>query len=67
MKLQSPVLRKLVRMFKDVQEILPSEPKDVQEIVDQETTSTNTPSTLSVVEGLVDIPTSPDSKSHEEK
>ena len=48
-------------------EILPPEPKDVQEIVDQETTSTNTPSTPSVVEGLVDIPTSPDSKSYEEK
>ena len=45
-------------------EILPSEPKVVQEIVDQEPVS---PSTLSVVEVLVDIPTSPDSESHEEK
>ena len=48
-------------------EILPSEPKDVQEIVDQEPASLNTPNTLSVVEGLADILTSPDSKSHEEK
>ena len=45
-------------------EILPSEPKVVQEIVDQEPVS---PSTLSVVEVLADIPTSPDSESHEEK
>ena len=45
-------------------EILPSEPKVVQEIVDQEPISPITPS---VVEVLVDIPTSPDSESHEEK
>ena len=48
-------------------EILPPEPKDVQEIVDQEPTSPSTPSTPSVVEGSTDIPTSPDSESHEEK
>ena len=48
-------------------EILPPEPKDVQEIVDQELTSPSTLGTLSVVEGLANIPTSPDSESHEEK
>ena len=45
-------------------EILPPKPKVVQEIVDQELAS---PSTLSVVEVSVDIPTSLDFKSHEEK
>ena len=45
-------------------EILPSEPKGVQEIIDQELAS---PSTLSVVEVSTDIPTSPYSESHEEK
>ena len=45
-------------------EILPSEPKVVQEIVDQEPVS---PSTPSVVEVSADIPTSPNSESHEEK
>ena len=45
-------------------EILPPEPKGVQEIVDQEFAS---PSTPSVAEGSADIPTSPDSESHEEK
>ena len=49
------------------EEILPPEPKDVQEIVDQELTSPSTLGTLSVVEGLANIPTSPDSESHEEK
>ena len=44
--------------------MLPPEPRGVQEIVDQEPAS---PSIPSVVEGSVDIPTSPDSKSHEEK
>ena len=48
-------------------EILPSEPKDVQEIVDQEPASSSTPGTPSVVKGSADIPTSPDSKSHEKK
>ena len=45
-------------------EILPSEPKGVQEIIDQELAS---PTTLSVVEVSTEIPTSPYSKSHEEK
>ena len=45
-------------------EILPLEPKVVQEIIDQEPVS---PSTPSVVEVSADIPTSPDSESHEEK
>ena len=45
-------------------EILPSEPKVVQEIVDQEPAS---PSTPSVVKFSTDIPTSPDFESHEEK
>ena len=45
-------------------EVLPSEPKVVQEEVDQEPVS---PSTPSVVEVSANIPTSPKSKSHEEK
>ena len=45
-------------------EILPSEPKAVQEIVDQKPIS---PSTPSVVEVSVDIPTSPNSEFHKEK
>ena len=45
-------------------EILPSEPKVVQDIVDQEPVSSSIPS---VVEDSADIPTSPDSKSYEEK
>ena len=48
-------------------EILPPEPKEVQEIVEQEPVSRNTPDTLSVVEDLANIFTSPDSESHEEK
>ena len=48
-------------------EILPLEPKDVQEIVNQEPTSPSTPSTSSVVEGSTDIPTSPDSEFYEVK
>ena len=46
-------------------EILPHKLKDDQEIVDQEPASPSTPDTPNVVEGSVDIPTSPDSKSHE--
>ena len=45
-------------------ETLPPEPKEVQEIVEQEPASPNTPS---VIEGSADIPTSPNSKSYEEK
>ena len=48
-------------------EILPPVSKDVQEIVDQELASPSTPGTPSGVEGSVNIPTSPDSESHEEK
>ena len=48
-------------------EILPPELKEVQEIVEQEPVSTSTPGTPSVVEDSVDIPTSLDSESHEEK
>ena len=48
-------------------EILPPEPMDVQEIVDQVLASPSIPGTLSVVEGSTDIPTSPDSESHKEK
>ena len=48
-------------------EILPLEPKEVPEIIEQEPTSPNTPSTSNVVEDSADIPISPDSKSHEEK
>ena len=49
------------------EKILPLEPKDVQEIVDQEPTSPSTLGTPSIVEGSVDIPTSPNSESQEEK
>ena len=48
-------------------EILPPEPKKVQEIVEQEPASLSTPGTPSVVEDSADIPTSPDFESHEEK
>ena len=48
-------------------EILPPKLKEVQEIVEQEPTSPSTPDTPSVVEDSVDITTSPDSESHEEK
>ena len=48
-------------------EILPPEPKDVQEIVDQEPASLSTPGTPSGVQDSADIPTSPDSESQEEK
>ena len=53
------------KIIKEIpKEILPSEPKVVQDMVDQEPIS---PSTPSVVEDSADIPTSPDSESHEEK
>ena len=45
-------------------EILPPEPKEVQELIEQKPTS---PSTPSVLEDSVDIPTLPNSKSHDEK
>ena len=48
-------------------EILPLEPKEVQEIFEQEPASPSTLNTLSVVENSVDIFTSPDSESHKEK
>ena len=48
-------------------EILPPEPKEVQEIVEQELASLSTPGTLSVVENSADISISSDSESHEEK
>ena len=48
-------------------EILPPGPKEVQEIIKQEPTSPSTPGTPSVLEDSVDIPTSPDSESHEKK
>ena len=48
-------------------EILPPEPRVVQEIVEQEPVSSNTPGTPNVVEDSVDITTSPYSESHEEK
>ena len=48
-------------------EILPPEPKEVQEIVEQEPTSPTTLGTPSVVKDSADITTSPDSKSHEEQ
>ena len=45
-------------------EIVPPEPKEVQELIEQEPAS---PSTPSILEDSIDIPTSPDSESHEEK
>ena len=48
-------------------EILPSEPKEVQEIVEQEHASPSTLDTSSVIEDSADISTSPGSESHEEK
>ena len=48
-------------------EILPPEPKEVQDIVEQEPASPSTPGTPSVIEDSADISTSPDSKSHKEK
>ena len=47
--------------------ILPPEPREVQEIVEQEPTFPSTPGTPSVVEDSANISTSPNSKSHEEK
>ena len=48
-------------------EILPPEPREVQEISKQESASSSTPDTPSVVEDSADLSTSPDSKTHEEK
>ena len=48
-------------------EILLPKPNEIQELIEQEPTSLSTPSTLNVLEDSIDIPTSPDSKSHEEK
>ena len=48
-------------------EILPPEPKEVQEVVEQEPVSPSTPSIPSVLEDSIDIPTSLDSESHEQK
>ena len=48
-------------------EIVPPEPKEVQELIEQEPASPSTPGTPSVVEDSANIPTSPDSESHEEK
>ena len=48
-------------------EILPPDPRVVQEIVEQEPASPSTSGTPSVVEDSVDITTSPNSESYEEK
>ena len=48
-------------------EILPPEPNDVQELVDQGLASPSTPAILSVIEGSADMPTSPGFESHEER
>ena len=48
-------------------EILPLEPKEVEEIVEQEPASPSASGTPSVVEYFADIPTSPNSESHEKK
>ena len=48
-------------------EILPPEPKEVQELIEQVLTSPSTPGTPNVLEDSIDIPTSPDSESYELK
>ena len=48
-------------------EILPPEPREVQEIVEQEPASPTTLGTPSVVEDSADITTSPNFESHKEK
>ena len=48
-------------------EILPPEPGEVQESVEQEPASPSTLGTPSVMEDSIDITTSPDSESHKEK
>ena len=48
-------------------EILPSEPRVVQEIVEQKPASPSTPDIPSVVEDSADITASPNYESHEEK
>ena len=48
-------------------EIIPLEPRVIQEIVEQEPASPSTLGTPSIVEDSVDITTSPISESHEEK
>ena len=48
-------------------EILPPKPNEVQELIEQEPASPSAPNTPSVLEDFVDIRTSPDSESHEEK
>ena len=48
-------------------EIIPPEPKVVQDIVEQEPASPSTPGTPSVMEDSADITTSSDSESHKEK
>ena len=48
-------------------EILPLEPREVQEIIEQELVLSSTPDTPSVLEDLADFSTSLDSETHEEK
>ena len=48
-------------------EIIPPEPRVVQEIVEQKPASPSTPVTPSVVEDFADITASPNSESHEKK
>ena len=48
-------------------EIIPPEPRVVQDIVEQEPASPSTPGTPSVVDDSANITTSPDSESHEKK
>ena len=48
-------------------EIVSLEPKESQEIIEQELASPSTLGTLNVLEDSIDIPTSLDSESHEKK
>ena len=59
------VLKNLVKNF--LKRFSPLEPKEVQEIVEQEPASPSIPDTPSVVEDLAYLSTSLDSETHEEK
>ena len=48
-------------------DIFPPQPREVQDIVEQEPASPTTPDTPSVVEDLAELSTSPDFKTHEKK
>ena len=65
MSLQIPVLKKDIEEL--TREIIPPEPREAQEVVEQEPASPSTTGTPSVVDDSADITTSPDFESHEKK